>query len=111
MSKIAVVQTPPVFLDRERTIEKAVALVGEVTAAGAELVVFPETFIPGYPIWMWRLRPGADMSLTNELYGRLFDNAVNLEGDDLLPLRNAANERSVTIVCGVNERGWRAGES
>jgi nitrilase len=104
MSKIAVVQTPPVFLDRERTIEKAVALVGEVTAAGAELVVFPETFIPGYPIWMWRLRPGADMSLTNELYGRLFDNAVNLEGDDLLPLRNAAKENSVTIVCGVNER-------
>jgi nitrilase len=104
MSKIAVVQTPPVFLDRDRTIEKAVALVGEVTAAGAELVVFPETFIPGYPIWMWRLRPGADMSLTNELYGRLFDNAVNLEGDDLLPLRNAANERSVTIVCGINER-------
>ena len=104
MSKIAVVQAPPVFLDRERTIEKAVALVGEVAAAGAELVVFPETFIPGYPIWMWRLRPGADMSLTNELYGRLFDNAVNLEGDDLLPLRNAANERSVTIVCGINER-------
>ena len=104
MSKIAVVQTPPVFLDRERTIEKAVALVGEVAAAGAELVVFPETFIPGYPIWMWRLRPGADMSLTNELYGRLFDNAVNLEGDDLLPLRNAAKENSVTIVCGVNER-------
>jgi nitrilase len=104
MSKIAVVQTPPVLLDREKTIEKAVALVAEVAAEGAELVIFPETFIPGYPVWMWRLRPGADMSLTNELYGRLFDNAVNLEGDDLAPLQNAAKEYSVTVVCGMNER-------
>jgi nitrilase len=104
MSKIAVVQTPPVLLNRERTIEKAINLVGEVAAEGAELVIFPETFIPGYPIWMWRLRPGADMSLTNELYGRLFDNAVNLEGDDLAPLQSAAKEHSVTVVCGMNER-------
>jgi nitrilase len=104
MSKIAIVQTPPVLLDREKTIEKAVALVAEVAAEGAELVIFPETFIPGYPVWMWRLRPGADMSLTNELYGRLFDNAVNLEGDDLAPLQNAAKEYSVTVVCGMNER-------
>ena len=104
MSKIAVVQTPPVFLDRERTIEKAVTLVEEVAAEGVDLVVFPETFIPGYPIWMWRLRPGADMSLTNELYGRLFENAVDLETDDLAPLRSAAEKHSITIVCGMNER-------
>jgi nitrilase len=104
MAKIAVVQTPPVLLNREQTIDKAVKLVGEVAAEGAELVIFPETFIPGYPIWMWRLRPGADMSLTNELYSRLFDNAVNLEGDDLVPLQNAAKEHSVTVVCGMNER-------
>jgi len=104
MAKIAVVQTPPVLLDRKRTIEKAVTLVGEVAAEGAELVVFPETFIPGYPIWMWRLRPGADMSLTNELYGRLFENAVNLEGDDLAPLQDAAKEHSISVVCGMNER-------
>ena len=104
MAKIAVVQTPPVLLNREQTIDKAVELVGEVAAEGAELVVFPETFIPGYPIWMWRLRPGADMSLTNELYGRLFDNAVNLEGDDLALLQSAAHEHSITVVCGMNER-------
>jgi len=104
MSKIAIVQTPPVLLKREMTINKAVNLVAEVAAEGAELVVFPETFIPGYPIWMWRLRPGADMSLTNELYGRLFENAVNLEGDDLDPIRKAAKDHSVTVVCGMNER-------
>jgi len=104
MVKIALVQTPPVLLDRDATIEKAVALVCEAAAEGAELVVFPETFIPGYPIWMWRLRPGSDMSLTNELYGMLFDNAVDLESDDLGPLLAAAKEHSVTLVCGMNER-------
>lgn len=104
MPKIAVVQTPPVLLDRQGTIEKAVALVGEVAAEGAELAIFPETFVPGYPIWMWRLRPGGDMSLTNELYGRLFENAVDLEADDLAPLRAAAEDHSVTVVCGMNER-------
>ena len=67
-------------------------------------MVFPETFIPGYPIWMWRLRPGSDMSLTNELYGRLFANAVDLEGDDLAPLQAAAQKHSITVVCGMNER-------
>jgi len=104
MSKIAVVQIPPVLLNREKTIEKAVNLVAEVAAEDAELVVFPETFIPGYPIWMWRLRPGADMSLTNELYGKLFENAVNLESGDLAPLQEAAKKHSVTVVCGMNER-------
>jgi len=104
MSKIAVLQSPPVFLDRSKTIERAVELVSEAAAEGAELVVFPETFIPGYPMWMWRLRPGADMALTNELYGKLLENAVDLQGDDLVPLQNAAKKHSVTVVCGMNER-------
>ncbi|MEJ2189683.1 MAG: carbon-nitrogen hydrolase family protein [Acidobacteriota bacterium] len=104
MPKLAIVQHPPILLDRDQTIDKAVGLVAEAAGEGAELVVFPETFIPGYPIWMWRLRPGSDMGVTNELYGRLFANAVDLARDDLAPLRAAAGEHSVTVVCGINER-------
>jgi len=104
MSKLAIVQHPPVLLDREKTLDKAVDLISEAAGHGAELVVFPEAFIPGYPIWMWRLRPGSDMGLTNELYGRLFANAIDLASDDLAPLRVAASEHSVTVVCGINER-------
>jgi nitrilase len=104
MSKIAVVQIPPVFLDRSRTIEKAVEFVTEAAVEGAELVVFPETFLPGYPIWTWRLRPGTDTPLINELYRKLFDNAVDLQSNDLDPLRDAAKENSITVVCGMNER-------
>ena len=43
---------------------------------GAELVVFPETFIPGYPSWIWRLRPGDDGAVFRELHKRLSANAM-----------------------------------
>ena len=69
MSKVALVQTPPVLLDRGGTIEKAVALVGEAAANGADLVVFPETFIAGYPIWMWRLRPNGSSGSRKNIPG------------------------------------------
>ena len=63
-TKVAVVQRPPILLDRSATMAVAVDAVAEVAAAGASLVVFPETFIPGYPAWIWSLRPGDDYELT-----------------------------------------------
>lgn len=67
-------------------------------------MVFTEAFIPGYPTWVWRLKPSGDWNLSEELYKRLFDNAVNMESDDLLLLYEAAREHAVTIVCGIEER-------
>ena len=59
----AVVQRPPVLLDRTATIKNAVTYLHEAADEGAGLVVFPETYVPGYPDWIWRLRPGADYGL------------------------------------------------
>ena len=50
----AAVQACPVFLDREATVHKSVELIREAGANGAGLIVFPETFIPTYPDWVWR---------------------------------------------------------
>ena len=102
--RIAVVQRPPVLLNRSGTIADAVTAIREVAANGARLVVFPEAYIPGYPAWIWRLRPGGDMALAEKLHSQLLANAVSLEGDDLAPLREAANEHKVTVVCGIDER-------
>nr|WP_287237904.1 nitrilase-related carbon-nitrogen hydrolase [Mesorhizobium sp.] len=102
-AKIAVVQKPPVFLDREATIARAVEAIDEAADAGATLVIFPEAWIPGYPTWVWRLKPGTDMALSSELHARLRSNAVDIERDDLEPLQQAASQRAVTIVVGVNE--------
>ena len=104
MSRLAVIQRPPVLLDRQRTLELAVAAVAEAATGGASLVVFPEAFIPGYPVWVWRLRPGADMSLSTQLHALLLDSAVSLGRGDLAPLCNAAREHAVTVVCGLHER-------
>jgi nitrilase len=102
--RIAVVQRPPVLLSRSRTISDAVAAIREVAANGAQLVVFPEAYVPGYPVWIWRLRPSGDMALAERLHAQLLASAVSLDADDLVLLREAAKEHGVTVVCGIDER-------
>jgi nitrilase len=109
MPHIAIVQRAPAFLDRDATLQLAVAAVDEAARAGARLIVFPEAFIPGYPAWIWRLRPGADMALTEQLHARLRANAVSLAGDDLAPLMQAARRNAACVVCGINERDEQYG--
>jgi nitrilase len=101
---VAVVQQPPVLLDRDATLARAVEQLHVAADAGARLLVFPETYIPGYPAWIWRLRPGTDFDLTSEIHAQLVDNSVDLAADGLRLLRDAAAERKVVAVCGVHER-------
>jgi len=102
-SKAAVIQKPPVLLNREATIAGALESIEEAAGQGASLLVFPEAFIPGYPSWVWRLRPGGDIALSAELHARLRENAVDLSGNHLAPLADAAAKHSLTIICGLNE--------
>jgi nitrilase len=104
MTRVAVIQKPPAFLDRAECLRIAVSAVAEAAAGGARLIVFPEAFISGYPAWIWRLRPGGDLALSEQLHRALLENAVDLAHDDLGPLREAAREYRVTVVCGINER-------
>jgi nitrilase len=103
MIKAAVVQHPPVFLDLEASLARAVELVAEAAEGGAGLVVFPEAWLPGYPTWIWRLRPGGDMGAAHDLHRALAANAVDLARDGLRPLRDAARDRGVVVVVGLNE--------
>ena len=102
-TKVAVIQKPPALLDRDKTIAQAVRSIDEAAGAGATLLVFPEAYIPGYPTWVWRLKPGGDMALSSELHARLRRNAVDLNGEDLRPLQEAASRHAVTVVIGMNE--------
>ncbi len=101
--KVAAVQAAPVYLDREATIAKACSLVAEVAANGASLAVFPETWVPGYPVWAnadsrWNYGPA------KQAYAELYRNAVDVSGPALWPLQQAAREHGVAVVIGVNER-------
>lgn len=104
MLKVAIIQEAPCVLDKLASIEKAAEIIESVSTQGAKLIVFPEAFIPGYPAWIWRLRPGGDWATSEELHVRLLKNSVDLSSDDLKPMFEAAKKNDVTVVCGINER-------
>jgi aliphatic nitrilase len=97
--RASAVQTGAVFLDRERTVEKACALIREAAANGASLVVFPEVFIPGYPHWVW-LEPPLKAS---PHFIRLYRNSVVVPSETTDRLCAAAREADACVVIGVNE--------
>jgi nitrilase len=102
-TKVAVIQKPPALLEREATISKAIEAIEEASGAEASLIVFPEAWIPGYPTWIWRLKPGSDMALSGELHARLRLNAVDIDRGDLKLLCEVAARRGMTVVIGMHE--------
>jgi nitrilase len=103
VTRIAVIQQPPVYLDLEKTMARAVDLIEEAARGGANMVVFPEAWFPGYPTFVWRLPPGAGMGKTDELYARLQANSIDLGRGGMAPLQEAAKEHGVVIVAGYQE--------
>jgi len=97
---VAAVQATPVFLDRDATTDKAIELIHEAAAAGADLVVFPETFIPTYPDWVWRLPAWSDSGYVQRLYAE----SVEVPGPTVTRLAEAAAAAGVYVAMGVNER-------
>lgn len=101
-SKVASVIAAPYVFDLERTVDKCCALLDEAAANGAELVVFPETFLPMYPWWIWM---AVDNVKRLELYKRLLAQSVHLEGPALQRLCQRAKALGVYVVIGINELG------
>jgi hypothetical protein len=99
----AICQRPPVMLDKGASMAAALAAVAEAAERGVRLITFPEAFLPGYPTWVWRLRPGADMALGNEIHRQLQRNAIDISAGDLDPLRDAAAKHGMVIVMGMHE--------
>ncbi len=101
--KIAIVQKPPVWLDLQATLASAIDSLNEAVSQGAQLVMFPEAWLPGYPTWIWRLKPGGDMALGNRLHTRLRQNAVDLNRGDLDSFREAIKAAGAVVVIGMHE--------
>ncbi|WCD90064.1 Aliphatic nitrilase [Streptomyces xanthophaeus] len=97
----AAVQAAPVYLDAAATVEKTVALIAEAAAGGAELVVFPEVFVPGYPYWNWTMNPVQG----SPWFERLYRSAIDVPGPYVDQLCAAARQYGIVLVIGVNERG------
>ena len=103
--RIAGVQAAPVFLDRKATTDKVVRLIGEAATGGAELVAFPEAFIPGYPAWVDTTDAAAwNDSTQKAAFAWYVDAAVDLDGPDFAVVVEAARDHGVFAYVGVAER-------
>src|SRR5437588_2525701 len=100
--KVAAVQASSVFLDRERSTEKACRLIREAGRNGARVIGFPEGFIPAHPIWYHH--HSATGALSNRLAVELFKNAVEIPGPQTDELARAAREANAYVVIGVCEK-------
>jgi nitrilase len=99
--RLAAVQAAPAFLDREATVDKAVSLIEEAGRAGAQVVGFPEGFVPGHPAWV-ELLPFDDQALG--LGKRLFQNALEVPSPEVDRIAAACKEHSIVAVVGICER-------
>ena len=103
---VAAIQHPPVFLDLDQSLGRAEELIRDAAGQGAQLVVFPETWLPGYPIWL-DLAPTAglwDHPPAKEAFATLFENSVEVPGPAVDRLAAAAWDAKVILAMGLNER-------
>jgi len=99
---VAAAQAAPVFLDKDATLAKVEKLAQEAAAQGVGLLLFPESFVAGYPDWVWRAKPWDDAS--DALYAAFVESAVVLPGPDADRLGEIARAVGLWLVIGANER-------
>jgi nitrilase len=98
--RAAAVQAEPAWLDLQAGIKKTVSLIGEAAAGGARIVTFGETWIPGYPWWIWVDSPAWGM----QFVPRYSENSMTRDGDEMAELQAAAAEHRIHVVMGFSER-------
>src|ERR1044071_951639 len=102
--KVACAQVEPVVLDREATLDKLEKVASEAAGEGAELVVFPETFVPVYPSSAWaKALAGWEPPGGKETFARLAQESVAVGSPAERRIGAAAQELGIWIVTGVNE--------
>jgi len=104
--KVAAVQAAPVYLDLGCSLEKAIGLIGDAASQGAGLIVFPESWLPGYPAWLDCCRDVAlwDHPPVKKVFARLMENSVVVPGQATEALAAAAREHGIVLNISVHER-------
>ncbi|MCH6164990.1 carbon-nitrogen hydrolase family protein [Pseudonocardia alaniniphila] len=98
--RAAAVQVSPAYLDLDAGVDKAIGLIAEAASAGAELIGFPETWMPGYPFFIWLDSP----AWSAQFVQRYFDNSLAYGTPQADRIAEAAREHSITVVMGLSER-------
>ncbi len=103
--KVGLVQDSPVFFDKEKSFEKVETLAAKYAQEGCQLLVFPESFIPGYPRgFTFGATVGSRSAEGRQLYATYYENSVLLEGKDLDRLEKLSKKQNLYLVIGITER-------
>lgn len=104
--KIALVQEPPVFLNLSKTLEKLEVIAENCGKNDAKIVVFPETWLAGYPVWLDEAPKAAlwDFAPAKRLFGYLTENSIKIPSREFEYLQKIAKQNSLYLIVGVHER-------
>jgi nitrilase len=98
--KVCAAHVAPVYLDAAATVAKAVSLIAEAAGAGARLIAFPESFVPGFPVWASVQAP----IKSHDYFKRLAANSIEVPGPEVQQLCEAARDHSILVSIGISER-------
>ena len=98
--RAAAIQAAPVFLDLDASIDKAIKLIAEAASNGAKLIAFPETWLPGYPWFIWLDSPAWGMQFIQ----RYHDNSLVYGSPQAERLAQAAKDHDIVVVMGHSEK-------
>lgn len=97
---VAAVQSEPVWFDLAATTDKTVRMIAEAAERGADLVAFPEVWLPGYPVFLWL----GDEQWQAEQRARYVENSARRGGPEHRRIAAAAAEHGIQVVLGLSER-------
>ncbi|MFD3745446.1 nitrilase-related carbon-nitrogen hydrolase [Nocardia sp. NPDC058633] len=97
--RVAAVQAAPRWLNLSEGVDQVITLIESAADQGARLVAFPETFVPGFPWWMW-LRA---VEWDGDILARYRANSMTADGPELRAIRYAARRRGIHVGLGFSE--------
>jgi nitrilase len=77
--KVCAAHVAPVYLDAQATVAKAASLIAEAAEAGAQLIAFPESFVPGFPVWAAAQAP----IKSHDYFKKLAANSIAVPGPEV----------------------------
>lgn len=97
--KVAAAHAAPVYMDKGATTQKAISIIEEAAKQGAELIVFPESFVPGFPVWAALWAP----IYNHEWFKRMTENSILIDGPEMASICAAAKRHGIFVSLGFSE--------
>ncbi|KAF4304478.1 putative nitrilase protein [Botryosphaeria dothidea] len=98
--RVAACHASPVVLSAAETTKKCISLIREAAGSGAQLVIFPETYIPAFPVWSSMLPPTDN----HGFFSRMAHESIYVDGEEIQAIRNVAKEKNIFVSVGISEK-------